>query len=107
MVNLFPNYGEWISKSFLLLADTYVKQNDLFQAKLTLQNLIDNYDGELKQEAEQKLAEINYVQPVLKERQDGADWDVEFEQEGKVRDEIFEVDEEEEYEEFELNLDEE
>ena len=107
MVNLFPNYGEWISKSFLLLADTYVKQNDLFQAKLTLQNLIDNYDGELKQEAERKLAEINAIQPVLKERTDGADWDVEFEQEGKVRDEIFEVDEQEEYEEYELNLNEE
>ena len=104
MVNIFPNYGKWISKSFLLLADNYIKQNDLFQAKLTLQNLIDNYEGELKQEAQLKLDEVNALQPKLQERKDGSEWDIEFEQEGKVRDDIFEVDEEEEYE---LELDEE
>jgi hypothetical protein len=97
MVNVFPNYGEWITRSFLLLADTYLKQGEEFQAKLTLQNLIDNYDGELKAEAERKLSELEAAQPVLEERQDGGDWDIEFEQEGKVRDDIFEIDEEEEY----------
>jgi tetratricopeptide (TPR) repeat protein len=104
MVNIFPNYGKWISKSFLLLADNYIKQNDLFQAKLTLQNLIDNYKGDLKQEAQRKLDEVNAMQPKLEERKDHNEWDIEFEQEGKVRDDIFEVDEEEEYE---LELDEE
>ncbi|MFT4545871.1 MAG: TolA-binding protein, partial [Bacteroidia bacterium] len=98
MVNVFPNYGEWISKSFLLLADTYIKQDDLFQAKLTLQNLIDNYNGELKVEAQRKLDEITNAQPKLEERKDGADWDIEFEQEKKVRHDIFEIDVEEEYE---------
>ena len=102
MVNIFPNYGEWISKSFLLLADNYIKQDDLFQAKLTLQNLIDNYDGELKEEAQRKLEEISNTQPKLDERKDGESWDIEFEQEGKVRDDLFEIDVEEEYE-LELN----
>ncbi len=92
MVNVFPNYGEWISRSFLLLADNYIKQNDLFQAKLTLQNLIDNYDGELKQEAQRKLERISTLQPKLEDRKDGQSWNIEFEQEGKVRDEIFEPD---------------
>ena len=68
------------------------------------QNLIDNYEGELKQEAQLKLDEVNALQPKLQERKDGSEWDIEFEQEGKVRDDIFEVDEEEEYE---LELDEE
>jgi hypothetical protein len=86
------------------LADNYIKQNDLFQAKLTLQNLIDNYKGDLKQEAQRKLDEVNAMQPKLEERKDHNEWDIEFEQEGKVRDDIFEVDEEEEYE---LELDEE
>jgi TolA-binding protein len=94
MVNIFPNYGEWISRSFLLLADTYVKQNDLFQARLTLQNLIDNYGGELKQDAERKLAEVENMQTPLQERMDGAGFEVEFEQEGKVADDLFEIDEE-------------
>lgn len=98
MVNVFPNYGEWISKSFLLLADTYTKQGDVFQAKLTLQNLIDNYDGDLRVEAQRKLDALTNAQPKLEERKDGEDWDIEFEQEKKVRDDIFEIDEEEDYE---------
>ena len=107
MVNLFPNYGEWITRTFLLLSDTYVKQGEEFQAKLTLQNLIDNYDGELQAEAQQKLLELEAAEPELEERKDAEDWEVEFEQEGKVNDGIFEVDEDEEYEEYEPNLEEE
>jgi TolA-binding protein len=102
MVNVFPNYGKWISKSFLLLADTYTKQGDVFQAKITLQNLIDNYEGELKDEAQRKLDALTTAQPKLEERKDGENWGIEFEQEGKVQDDIFEIDEEEEYE-LELN----
>ena len=107
MVNVFPNYGEWISRSFLLLADNYVKQDDLFQARLTLQNLIDNYDGELKEEAQRKLIEITTMKPKLEERKDGENWDIEFEQEGKVRDEIFEADPVDEEEEYELEMEQE
>lgn len=33
----------WLAKSFLLLADIYVAKNDNFQAKATLQSIIDNY----------------------------------------------------------------
>ncbi len=95
MVSVFPNYGEWISRSFLLLADNYIMRDDLFQARLTLQNVIDNYDGELKAEAERKMAELNEMTPKLEERKDGDGWEIEFEQEGKVRDDIFELDEDE------------
>lgn len=33
----------WLAKSFLLLADIYVAKNDNFQAKATLQSILDNY----------------------------------------------------------------
>ena len=66
------------------------------------QNLIDNYEGELKDEAQRKLDALTTAQPKLEERKDGDNWDIEFEQEGKVQDDIFEIDEEEEYE-LELN----
>lgn len=105
MVNIFPNYGKWISKSFLLLADNYIKQGDLFQARLTLQNVIDNYQGELKAEAQAKLDELNNSRPELEGRKDGQDWSIEFEQEGKVRNDIFEeepIDKDPEYE-LEMN----
>jgi len=41
----FNAFEVWVAKAFVLLADTYIQQNDLFQAKATLQSLIDNYDG--------------------------------------------------------------
>ncbi len=34
----------WLAKSFILLADVYLKKNDMFQAKHTLKSIIDNYD---------------------------------------------------------------
>ncbi len=104
MVNIFPNYGDWISKSFLLLADNYMKQDDLFQARLTLQNLIDNYDGALKEEAILKLKFVNDMEPKLEERKEEVDLEVKYEQEAPVREDIFEeeIDEEDEYE-LELN----
>jgi hypothetical protein len=64
--------------------------------------LIDNYEGELKDEAQRKLDALTTAQPKLEERKDGENWGIEFEQEGKVQDDIFEIDEEEEYE-LELN----
>jgi len=51
----------WLAKSFILLAHTYEKQNDLFQATHTLQSIIENYteknDG-ITKEAEQYLKEL-------------------------------------------------
>lgn len=50
----------WVVKSFILLSDVYIAKNDLFQAKATLNSIIDNYEpeDELKKEAREKLAQI-------------------------------------------------
>lgn len=90
MVNIFPNYKVWIAKAFILLADSYEKQGDLFQAKLTLQNVVDNYLGVLKEDAQKKLDAINAAQPRLQERQDGSSFEVEFEQERQRDKRLFE-----------------
>ena len=42
----FSAYEYWVVKGFILLSDIYVKEDDLFQAKATLQSIIDNYDKE-------------------------------------------------------------
>ncbi len=51
----------WLAKSFILLAHTYEKQNDLFQATHTLKSIIENYseknDG-ITKEAEEYLKEL-------------------------------------------------
>ena len=40
----------WLAKSFILLADVYLKKKDSFQAKHTLKSIIDNYDPDAKDE---------------------------------------------------------
>jgi hypothetical protein len=49
-----------------------VKTGDLFQAKATLQSIIDNYQGEeLKKVAEEKLLEIEGLEKNLENSQNG------------------------------------
>ncbi|MCB9002097.1 MAG: tetratricopeptide repeat protein [Bacteroidales bacterium] len=51
----------WLAKSFILLSDVYAKQNDFFQAKATLQSVIDGYkntDDGIIDEASEKLTEL-------------------------------------------------
>ena len=36
----------WIAKGFILLSDIYAQKGNDFQAKATLQSIIENYDGE-------------------------------------------------------------
>ena len=55
-----PSYDFWLAKGYILLADVYVKLEDNFQAKATLQSVIDYYKGEddIKTIAQSKLDAI-------------------------------------------------
>lgn len=58
-----PEYGYWVAKSLILLADKFVKDEDYFQAKATLKSIIDNYDGDdLVTIANEKLAEAERLE---------------------------------------------
>lgn len=55
----YATYSKWHEKAFLLLSDVYYAQKDNFQAKATLQSLIENLDeGEHKNTAIQRLKQI-------------------------------------------------
>ncbi|TSD65974.1 tetratricopeptide repeat protein [Inquilinus sp. KBS0705] len=56
-----PNYDYWIAKTYILLADNYVALKDDFQAKATLQSIIDNYKGDddILQTAKDKIAALS------------------------------------------------
>jgi tetratricopeptide (TPR) repeat protein len=59
----FAAYDEWVGKSFLLLADNFVAQEDFFQAKHTLQSLIDNFPlAHIKDQAKAKLKTIDLLE---------------------------------------------
>ena len=61
--NDFSEYQDWVGKAFLLLADNYVGLNNLFQAKGTLQSLVDDFPSDsVKEAARKKIVEIDKLQ---------------------------------------------
>lgn len=61
--NDFSAYQMWVGKSFMLLADNFMAMDDLFQAKATLQSLIDHFPvASVKEEARKKLMELEKQQ---------------------------------------------
>ncbi len=58
--NKYAYYDYWVAKGFILLSDVYIALDNVFQAKQTLQSIIDNYVGQdLVEIAKQKLKKIN------------------------------------------------
>ncbi|MFN8308756.1 MAG: tetratricopeptide repeat protein [Chitinophagales bacterium] len=60
MKNRFGSYEYWMVKDFILISDNYFALGNAFQAKATLESIIDNYKGDqaLIDEAKVKLEKI-------------------------------------------------
>ncbi|PWU01089.1 MAG: hypothetical protein C5B52_07865, partial [Bacteroidetes bacterium] len=59
-VNKSGSYDYWITKAYILLGDIFAAQKDYFNAKATLQSVVDNSKNtELKNEAQGKLDRVN------------------------------------------------
>ncbi|PLW93464.1 MAG: hypothetical protein C0592_06000 [Marinilabiliales bacterium] len=72
LINEFASFEYWVARSFILLSDVYVATGDLFQAKYTLQSVLDNYEGEdLKQEAQNKLDAILEMEKLEEQNSEG------------------------------------
>jgi tetratricopeptide (TPR) repeat protein len=50
LVQQKPSYDYWLAKGILLLGDNFTAQNDYFNAKHSVESIIDNYDGFNKKE---------------------------------------------------------
>lgn len=58
-INKSGSYDFWITKAYILLGDIYLKEKDYFNAKATLQSVVDNSKiTELKNEATEKLQKV-------------------------------------------------
>ncbi|KYP14934.1 MAG: hypothetical protein A1D16_03460 [Flavihumibacter sp. CACIAM 22H1] len=56
VINKNGSYEEWVTRSYLLLGDIYMKQQDFFNAKATYQSIVENASiPALKEEAQRKL----------------------------------------------------
>lgn len=61
LIKNMPSHEYWVAKSFILLADTYVALKDDFQAKSTLESIIENYEGDddVIPAAKERLEKLN------------------------------------------------
>ena len=68
LVKELPNYDYWVAKTYILLADDYLAMKDNFQAKATLQSIIDNYKGndDILPAANQRLDKLSPGRAVKK-----------------------------------------
>lgn len=57
----FDSYDYWVVKAFILIAEDYNAMDNAFQAKATLESIIENYKGDqsLVNEAKSKLEKLN------------------------------------------------
>lgn len=73
LINDYGSYDYWVAKGFILLADVYVKYGNTFQAKHTLQSIIDNQsDTALINTAmrkKQTVLELEYLEELEKQNE--------------------------------------
>lgn len=70
----FSDYDEWLGKAFLLIADNYIALDELFQAKATVNSIIEYSEvTEVVEQAKNKLAEIEKMEEALRQQEIKAD----------------------------------
>lgn len=52
----------WLAKTFILYGDLYKAKGNFFQAKHTYQSIVDNFEGELKEIALEKVKEVTTLE---------------------------------------------
>ncbi len=62
-------HSYWLAKSFILLSDIYSKKNDFFQAKATLQSVIDGYSKTDDGIIDEATAKLNTIVKEEKDKQ--------------------------------------
>jgi TolA-binding protein len=78
-MNPLASYDYWLAKTFILLADNYLVQDNVFQAKHTLESIIENYEGEeLRAQARKKLADIERAERAVDRRQSAEPMEIDF-----------------------------
>lgn len=75
-----PNQTYWLVKVYILIADIYTEKSNLFQAKATLQSIVDNYEGDqaLLNEAKAKLENVKKLESGKSKIQDGGNKKIEI-----------------------------
>ena len=62
--NTYSSYEDWVVRTYILIAENYAALDNVFQARATLQSIVDNYRGDeaLLDEARRRLDELTAEQ---------------------------------------------
>lgn len=91
LVEQVPSFPYWIAKGFILLADNFYAQEDVYNSRVTYQSVIDNADNtELVALAKQKLAELESKE-AEKEKVEEPELEIQLNQDGADK-KLFESD---------------
>ncbi|MDG1261100.1 MAG: hypothetical protein P8O05_05025, partial [Flavobacteriales bacterium] len=79
LIESFAVYDEWKYKGFLLLADVYVGLEDYFQARTTLNAILDNVNEEwVRLEAQNKLAQLEVIENAEENEPDSGEIEIDM-----------------------------
>ena len=96
LVKQKPSYDYWIAKAIILLGDNFIVKEDYFNAKHSLQSVIDNYDGKDKAElvnlAQSKIDYIIELESQGEKIMEQEDVEVDFEGMDEKDKQLFEED---------------
>ncbi len=81
LVSEYPNYEEWKHKAFLLLVNTYIGLEDLFQARATAESIMENVEVEWIQNACSDLM-------MTIEELETAELNIDIENEAEINDDV-------------------
>ena len=71
LISAFSHYAEWNDKSFLLIADNFIGLEDLFQARSTLESIIENSPSDTTvEEARKKLLIVQEKEELMNQMTD-------------------------------------
>ena len=94
LVKQKPSYDYWLARGIILLGDNFVAVQDYFNAKHSLQSIVDNYDGTSKAElvkmAQDKIDEILVLEAAEKNQFEEQDVEIDFENSDPKDQELFE-----------------
>ena len=83
LVQQKPSYDYWLAKGIILLGDNFVAQGDYFNAKHSLQSIVDNYNGDSKADlvktAQEKIDVIVALENAEQEQFDSKEIEIDFE----------------------------
>lgn len=93
LVKQKPSYDYWLARGIILLGDNFLAVGDYFNAKHSLQSIVDNYDGKSKSElvsmAQQKIDAIVVLEEAQETQFEDQEVEIDFENQDPKDGELF------------------